>query len=414
MPATQPEKPSEGRHYWTHKVESFPSSVSVTRMAQLIDFDDRLYETARVVYRFLISWYHGGYGDAFMSMNHVAKTMKQRAPVGAAIPSRSAVHRAIIALMETGWVVRTFKGRGKGKGASRYVPVMNVLELAAQGKFPQPSHATGTVEPSHLNGTVVSHATGTVDAQPSHATGIKTLLHDPRTDAETCKEEVDFAPPAPALAGGAAAKEGFDELFDAYGVRKEYAAGKVEYEKLAPSPDLHVEIVLAAKAWRAAAGGIERMHLARWLREQRFREEPKGSRKPTKASANSKTSTSKAKQPKPKPQPQPQMPGQNYRIKDAVIESDEFGNETLKIALEGETSTAERSLAIVVQHQKSGLQVAGQHRLTSLLTACGITTIDGPGELLGHSIYMDGDGKVSPSRPAAVACNDNDPRREAA
>lgn len=40
------------------------------------------------------------------------------------------------ALMDTGWVVRTFQGRGKGKGASRYVPVINVLELATQGKFP--------------------------------------------------------------------------------------------------------------------------------------------------------------------------------------------------------------------------------------------------------------------------------------
>src|SRR5690606_39465258 len=67
-------------------------------------------------------------------------------PEGAVVLSRSAVNRAILALMETGWVVRTFKGRGKGKGASRYVPVLNVLELAAHGKFPEPSHSIGTVE----------------------------------------------------------------------------------------------------------------------------------------------------------------------------------------------------------------------------------------------------------------------------
>lgn len=276
--AAQPETVGESRKYWTHKVGTYPGPVAVTRMAQLIDFDDRLYETARIVYRFLISWYHDEHGDALMSMNHVSKTMKQRTPPGAIVPSRSAVHRAIIALMETGWVVRTFKGRCKGKGASRYVPVMNVLELAAQGKFPEPSHATGTVEPSHANGTMVSHATGTVGPEPSHATGIKTLPPDSAGEPKTGREDMDFAPPAPALVGSAAAKEGYDELFDAYGVRKEYAAGKVEYEKLAPSAELHAEMVLSAKAWRASAGGIERMHLARWLRERRYREDPKEGR----------------------------------------------------------------------------------------------------------------------------------------
>lgn len=273
--AAQPETIGESQKYWTHGVETFPSPVAQFRMAQLIDMDDRLYETARVVYRFMVGWYHEGYGDALLSQRHVAKVMKQRAPAGGVVPSRNAVQRAIIALMDTGWVVRSFQGRGKGKGASRYVPVMNVLELAAQGKFPEPAHFTGPVEPAHANGPVVAHANGPVEGEPAHFTGPKTLLPDSAGEPKTGKEDMDFAPPASALTGVAAAKEGYDELFDAYGVRKEFAAGKVEYEKLAPSPDLHAEIVLAAKAWRAAAGDIERMHLARWLREQRFREEPK-------------------------------------------------------------------------------------------------------------------------------------------
>src|SRR5688572_25826624 len=132
MTALQPNV-GESPLFWTHKVDAFPSPVAQFRMAQLIDFDDRLYETARIVYRFLVGWYHDEHGDALLSQRHVAKVMKQRAPEGSVVPSRNAVQRAIIALMDTGWVVRTFQGRGKGKGASRYVPVINALELAAQG-----------------------------------------------------------------------------------------------------------------------------------------------------------------------------------------------------------------------------------------------------------------------------------------
>jgi hypothetical protein len=274
-PAAQPETIGESQKYWTHGVETFPSPVAQFRMAQLVDFDDRLYETARVVYRFMVGWYHEGYGDALLSQRHVARVMKQRAPAGASVPSRNAVQRAIITLMDTGWVVRSFQGRGKGKGASRYVPVMNVLELAAQGKFPEPAHATGPVELAHHNGPVVAHHNGPVDDEPAHATGPKTLLPDSAGEPKTGKEDIDFAPPAPALAGGAAAKEGYDDLYAAYGVRAEYAAGRIEYEKLAPSADLHAEMVQAAKAWRDAAGDIARMHLARWIRERRFLEDPK-------------------------------------------------------------------------------------------------------------------------------------------
>lgn len=278
---TQPQPDTIGTQpaYWTHKVGQFPAPVAVTRMAQLIDFDDRLYEAARVVYRFLISWYHDEHGDALMSMRHVSLVMRQRAPDGATVPSRSAVQRAIIALMETGWVVRTFKGRGKGKGASRYVPVLNVLDLAAEGKFPQPSHPGGTVEPTHANGTLLSHANGTVGAEPSRAGGTKTHTPDSAPEPRTGMGDIDCAPPASGLSADAVAQGGFEELYKCYGVRAEFAAAKVAYEKLAPTPAMHAEMIASAKAWRATAGDIERMYLARWIREERFREDPKGERR---------------------------------------------------------------------------------------------------------------------------------------
>lgn len=394
--STQPETVGESPAYWTHEVGAFPGPVAVTRMAQLIDFDDRLYETARVVYRFLISWYHGGYGDAFMSMNHVAKTMKHRAPAGAVIPSRSAVHRAIIALMETGWVVRTFKGRGRGKGASRYVPVMNVLELAAQGKFPEPSHHTGTVQPSHLNGTVVSHATGTVEAQPSHATGIKTLLHDPRTDAETCKEEVDFAPPAPALAGGAAAKEGFDELFDAYGVRQDKADARRAYERLAPDADMHARMVEAARAWRRAAGDIERMRLRRWIEEERYDEDPRSERKPRQRVA--------ANQNTPKEESGPRRGMRTVDIIYADTEGDGKGGIVLNLTFSERDKPVTWDRSIIIDHPDYQVREKGHAEYTKLCRALNLPSPEEPEEFLGAVVIDVGyGGKIEYHSPAEAA-----------
>lgn len=103
-------------------------------MSQLIDYDLRLTDPARIVYRFLIGWYMRSNGDALASVRHIVTTMRTRAPDGARHLSRSAVQRAIILLIETGWLVRRFTG--KGRSGSRYVPVLNVLELAAQGSLP--------------------------------------------------------------------------------------------------------------------------------------------------------------------------------------------------------------------------------------------------------------------------------------
>lgn len=418
MTNTQPETIGESPAYWTHRVETFPSPVAQFRMAQLVDMDARLYETARVVYRFMVGWYHDGYGDALLSQRHVAKVMKQRAPEGAEVPSRNAVQRAILALMETGWVVRTFQGRGKSKGASRYVPVMNVLELAAQGKFPEPAHANGPVEPAHLIGPVVAHANGPVEAEPAHATGPKTLLPDSATEPRTGMEDIDFVSPAPALAGGAATKGGFDELFDAYGLRKEYAAGRVEYEKLAPSADLHAQIVEAAKAWRAGAGGIERMHLARWLREHRFREEPKAA-VVAKVKANSPAKSEAApKTPAEVVDTKPRVPanwllnkmnGQpragSYAVE--VTDTDVTEFEAAIVAtltytgIEQPYRGMQLRHVLLVQGTNQQLQDEGQRQLLAVTSAAGLQSVSDSDELLGAKMIVSigSDGKLETATP---------------
>lgn len=279
--AEQPEsKIGEDRRYWTHKVKPFPEPVAQFRMAQLIDFDDRLYETARVVYRFLVGWYHHEHGDALMSQRHVAKVMKQRAPEGAVVPSRNAVQRAIIALMDTGWVVRTAKGRGRKKTASRYVPVVNVLELAEQGKFPELAHVNGPDEGdcvvAHANGPVLSepaHANGPDCAELAHATGPKTLLPDPRTlDSGTGNVSIDVS--ATALAPGLAAApggDGFEMVWRAYGKLGNKAAARDVFATII-EPDVD-HIAGRAASWAASAKpGRPRMPLEKWLAAERYDE----------------------------------------------------------------------------------------------------------------------------------------------
>jgi hypothetical protein len=262
-------KIGESPAYWTHAIGEPNGPVSQFRMSQLIDFDDRLYETARVVYRFMVGWYHNGYGDALLSQRHVAKVMKQRAPTGALVPSRNAVQRAILALMETGWVVRSFQGRGKGKGASRYVPVLNVLELASQGKFPEPAHANGPVEPAHANGPLVAHATGPIAPEPAHVGGPKTRLQDTVTKTRVPVVNDSSAP----VAGGplaAAPDDGFEHLAAAYDKRGDnLAKARRAFNDIAPDAAELERMVAAAASWKRTGTG-KRMSLDRWLREKRW------------------------------------------------------------------------------------------------------------------------------------------------
>lgn len=389
------EKIGASRAYWTHKVDAFPSAVAVTRMAQLIDFDDRLYETARVVYRFMVSWYHTDHGDALLSQRHVAKVMKQRAPDVAAVPSRNAVQRAIMALIETGWVVRSFQGRGRGKGASRYVPVLNVLELAVQGKFPEPAHANGPVSSgaqlAHANGPVVAHANGPVGPEPAHANGPKTLLPDPATDRVTERETMHdcaapSAPPAPALTAGPAetAQGGFDELYVTYGVRHKKADARAAYDKLAPDAEMHRRMVVAAHAWRKAAGDIRRMHLCKWIEGEHYDEDaptaylPK-QRRPATAAA---------------PSAKPRAADRTVIIVASSVVRDGFDSR-LVAQIEADGSPA-GELVIDLESADAETQAAGQRRLAELTRALDLLTVDDSKDLHGRPFLLKADGTYAP------------------
>lgn len=270
------ETPATSRSYWTHGVDEYPGPVAQFRMSQLVDYDQRLTEPARTTYRFLIGWYMQTRGDALASVRHIVETMQKRAPDGARRLSRSSVQRAIDLLIKTGWLVRTHEGnRG---GASRYVPVMNVLDLATQGTLPAaenvyvPLHrdATDSEVMSHSTGTKVSHSTGTQTADTSHSTGTKTQLLDPVNNPGTSNcNDVAGAAAADGLAP--TARAGFEKVWLAYGNLGSKAAARAEFAKLA-NPDVD-HIASRAASWAASAQpGRKRMPLEKWLALEKYDE----------------------------------------------------------------------------------------------------------------------------------------------
>lgn len=274
MDAGEPMAASRG--YWTHGVDAYPGPVAQFRMSQLIDYDLRLTDPARTVYRFLIGWYMQTRGDALASVRHIVATMRARAPDGARHLSRSAVSRAILFLTETGWLVRTHTGNRAG--ASRFVPVLNVLDLAAQGTLPNAESCYVPVHrdimdgqlASHSTGTQLSHSTGTQKPDASHSTGTKTLLLDPVKEPGTGNSNAVSR--GGATAGLApAALAGFESIWVAYGKLGSKAAAKAEFDKLT-DPDV-AHITARATSWAASARpGQKRMPLEKWLALEKFDE----------------------------------------------------------------------------------------------------------------------------------------------
>ncbi|MFG1396143.1 hypothetical protein [Roseixanthobacter pseudopolyaromaticivorans] len=266
--------PGSTREHWTRNLKDRAGPVAILRMGHLVDFDARLTDPARVVYRFLIDWYMDAYGDALASVRHIVTVMRDRAPDGARHLSRSAVQRAVILLIETGWVVRQYTG--KGRAASRYVPVFNVLELATKGQFPTaildsvPETRDTNDDPDSVPVEWDSRVPVERDAKADSVPVEWDEDIPTRRTYKRCGRVVGVSSSAADGAGAAAPEGGFDRLLAAYDRQGEdVAVARRAFEQRAPD-DAEVEIMVdAAASWkRTARGG--RMSLARWLSERRW------------------------------------------------------------------------------------------------------------------------------------------------
>ncbi|MDF2810509.1 MAG: hypothetical protein K0S56_1540 [Microvirga sp.] len=296
MSQPSPESKSLSLAYWTMNVTKPTGPVARAKLYELIDFDERQTENSRFVYRFIVGWYHDEHGDALASVRHIVRAIRSRSPKGSRDLSRSATQRAVVLLVETGWIVRTFAGRGRS--SSRYVPVFDVLATAAGGLFP--AIASHQLRDTNSD-SIVSHSIGTLENLASHQlrdtneisvppAGTKTCLQDRATivDPVTDRQIEPAAPTAPDAAGAGAprspgsageeereAKGGFDELWRAYGYRRGRAEARKAYEVLAPDGELHATMVVAAMEWRdtwAAQDKADapRFSLAKWIEREEY------------------------------------------------------------------------------------------------------------------------------------------------
>ena len=269
MSTTATTKVGESRAYWTHGVQPYPHPVAQLRMSQLVDYDPRLTEPARTVYRFLVGWYMDDHGDALASVRKIVAAMRGRAPDGAKHLSRSAVQRAIILLIDNNWLTR--KELGRGRRGSRYVPVANVLELAAMGRLPDsvPETRDATDEfsvPEKWDTCVPVERDATADSVPP--AGTKTRLQESLTKtAITCSEK-DSSQVADALPR--AALGGFERLASAYDKPgDDMRKARQAFDAIAPDAAELERMLRSAEGWKRTARG-PRMALARWLTEKRW------------------------------------------------------------------------------------------------------------------------------------------------
>lgn len=293
------------------------------KLATNLPYDRRAKRKHCLVYGFVLDWYYSKYGDALASVRTVAETIKERDPAGRGLYAGD-VHEALTDLVAWGYLARTEKG--SGRRASRYVPVWDSVCSVRE-------NANASSVRENANTSVRENTNATADSVRDF------MNEDPSTltrsqDPGTGKNDIDCAPPADGLAATASAQEGFDDLYAVYGVKKDKAAARRAYDKLEPSPALHTRMIDAAKAWSAAAGGIERMHLSRWIREERYDEDPKSERKARRDAPFDADNEIEEDEDIILQQPERKKTDQEYIIEKAHIDEDRFGK-TLKLMMRG-------------------------------------------------------------------------------
>jgi hypothetical protein len=264
--------------YWLRDIKAPQDPLGKFKLLWLLDFNDRAKRRHRLVYGFILDWWHAGYGDALASVRHVRDTLKARDPHGRGI-SISLISEALRELVKWGYLIEV---AGKGRNANRYIPDWGRLAEAAGSVHPV-LNASGNAACVHPALNTDVHPALNTNADSVHAVPNKDPLtgpgYDPGQQVSRLASPAPLqAPPADGLEATAAeAGEGFERLYRVYGVFANKAAARAAFEKLNPPP---ATVIDAARRWKAAAGDIDRIQLKRWIEEERYDEEPssKGAR----------------------------------------------------------------------------------------------------------------------------------------
>ncbi len=276
--------------------------------------------------------------------------------------------------------------KGIGTSPTKYKPLFDLVAKKPSG------NADNTTSELGRSGNADDTTSGNVD---DTARGPSGNVDDTESDLQLADlkdgligEEgiTDSAPSgdaASASAGAApeaAGKDGFEALYNAYGVRRDKAAARAAYDELNPDTAMQAHLVEVATAWRLAAEakpGCKRRYLVNWLKQQRYDEDAPGMQsaakpapaKPTPAAPANSNVPSKARQ------------WQRVEIVNSEVKGPS-GDNALVATLRTETGET-LTESIILESSSADEQEHGQRQFERLRRAVGLGDIEDTGHLLG-------------------------------
>lgn len=239
------------------------------KLLQKLPYDKRAKRKHNLVFGFILDWWHKDYGDAMASVRHVVKLLEERDPSGEGLYMGD-VHTALTDLVAWEYL---HQEKGSGRRASRYIP--NWSLVCSVQKIPNTSLDDHSVRETPNAGVRENlNTTGdSVQEIPNEDPSTETRLPDRVTvDGRMNDCASPSAPLADGLAAPAAraAQGRFEELWFAYGYRRDKKVARAAYDDLKPDADEHAAMVASAVAWQAAWAAQEkpdapRKRLDTWL-----------------------------------------------------------------------------------------------------------------------------------------------------
>lgn len=358
--------------------------VPAWRQQQLIRMALRHSETSKAdaaVLAEIVQRYHGKYGNAWATHEHL---MEQ---TGLA---RSTIKRSRKALEHFGFM--TILTTGVRGMASVYLPNFDIVpELGSVG---DPLSKGFKDEP-------LIDDLGSTDEPETPLLRVKdgppSYIQSPAYKAGRQDIDNDTAPASPPLSSGLEADDagraidGFDQLYKAYGYRRNRAEAKAAYQKINPDPDLHAELVASAIAWRerwAAQNKPDapRYTLAKWLERECYLEDPPAGYAKQKPEAKAPEKTRRKKM-----STGSKDAPRRYIIQSADVEKD-GGNTSLVMTLMANDGYTEEFDMLIDADSPSRSEEA-YREFGRFIKACGLVGCSDSSELVGLSFMIDGDGE---------------------
>lgn len=241
--------------------------VKRVKLSDLMNYDPRASYRHRRLWDFHLGWAHKDYNwTSLASVRRIHAEMQARSPTRTALSIQN-IASGDRDLVE--WKYLFEDEKGSGRRGSRFSINWQLLELAANGKFPLSVHPVDDANSVHHVDDTTVHPVDDATTVSVHPVDDE----DPNTrpglqDPGTCSD-IDIPQASPAAEGGELAG-GFDVLAAAYAKPGDnLPKARLAFRQINPDEAELARIVKAAESWRASAKG-PRMSLERWVKERRW------------------------------------------------------------------------------------------------------------------------------------------------